>query len=172
MIVQFEIDLPDGHTLTESDLTYADSKTTELLANMDRSPEGGLVFSDPATGQSTAVGDTLGALIQSLCFQSIASLAAARVYSTHLFAYPEQVTLTPDGDQVIVTGTELDPSRYAKRELLPALVACGERYASFLRKLHGDDPEMVGGLENIESAAKAARAQLPTNGKTGRSEVI
>jgi hypothetical protein len=151
--------LPDGNSLSESELAQP-GESAELLAGMD-SPEGGLVLSNPATGQSTAVGDVLGALINRFCFESIARLARDQEYSTHLFQYPEKVSMTPDGDEVVVTGDELDPSHYPKRELLPALVACGERYAAYLRKLRGGDPNWAARLETIESAAKAARAQLP-----------
>jgi hypothetical protein len=158
MIVRFEIDLPDGNSIAESEL--AEPESVELLAGMD-SPEGGLVLSNPATGQSTAVGDVLGALINRVCFESIPLLAADQEYSLRLFQYPEKVSMTPEGDEVIVTGDELDRTHYPKRELLPALVACGERYAAYLRRVHGGDPEWAGRLEAIESAAKAARAQLP-----------
>ena len=54
--------------------------------------------------------------------------------------------MTPDGDEVVVTGDELTPSHYPKRELLPALVACGERYAAYLRKLRGGDPDWAARL--------------------------
>jgi hypothetical protein len=159
MTVRFEIDLPDGDTITESELAH-NGEAEKLLAAMD-SPGGGLVLSNPATGQSTAIGDVLGALISRFCFQSIPVLAAGRKYSTRLFQYPEQVSMTPESDEIVVTGDELDPSRYPKRELLPALVACGERYAAYLRRLHGDDPDWAGRLETLETAAKNARAQLP-----------
>jgi hypothetical protein len=158
MIVRFEIDLPDGDTVAESELAQPGPRA-ELVAGLD-SPEGGLVLSNPATGQSTAVGDVLGALINRFCFQSIATLAADQEYSVRLFQYPEKVSMKPEGGEVVVTGDELDPSHYPKGELLPALVACGERYAAYLRKLHGDDPEWAGRLETIDAAAKTARGQL------------
>ncbi len=139
MIVRFEIDLPDGNTIAESELAAPGS--AELLAGMD-SPEGGLVLNNPATGESTAVGDVLGALIKRFCFESIAALAADREYSVRLFQYPETVTMTPDGDEVVVTGDEIGPSHYPKRELLPSLVACGERYAAYLREAAWRRPAM------------------------------
>jgi hypothetical protein len=159
MTVRFEIDLPDGDTITESELGQQ-GEAEKLLAARE-SLEGGLALINPATGQSTAIGDVLGALISRFCFQSIPVLAANREYSTYLFQYPEQVSMTPEGDEVVVTGDEIDRSHYPKRELLPALVECGERYAAYLRKLHRDDPSWAGRLETLETEAKNARAQLP-----------
>ena len=158
MIVRFELDLPDGNSLTEKELAEQ-SESAELLTGMN-SPDGGLVLSNPATDQSTAMGDTLGALIQTFCFESIPVLAANQEYSVTLFQHPERVTMKPEGDEVLVTGDEIDPSHYPKGELLPALVACGERYAAYLRRTHGNDPEWAGRLETLETAAKNARAQL------------
>jgi hypothetical protein len=159
MNVLFEFDLPGGETITEHELAQADAALLAQVAAI-ASPEGGLVLSDPARGQSTAIGDVLGALISGFCCDAVSPLRAGQPYATTLFAYDEQVTFTPDGEDVVVTGDELESARFSLRELLPALVACGERYAAHLRRLHGSNPAWSDRLAMTDAAAQTARTQL------------
>lgn len=159
MIVNFEIDLPGGLTVTEQDLERDDGSLRAQLLSLP-SLSGGLAISDPASGESTAIGDVLGALISAFCVDGVAELIEGRPYSTRLFAYPERVDLQPDGDAVVIDGDELDSARFPLRHLVPALAACGVRYATRLRWLHAGQPEWAERVEQAETSAQASQAAV------------
>lgn len=156
MKVLFEIDLPSGKTLTESDLEKDKSRVYKMISTLAE-PQGGLVIKDAASGQSTVITDTLLPLISKFCFESVTLLGSEKPFATSLVSWPEKVAFTPKGKFIDITGDEVEPSRYPTETLIPALIACGGRYIQLLTALYEKDPTWSARLTEIKNLQAKAQ---------------
>ena len=104
--------------------------------------------------------DSLRYLIHSVCFKAVQSLRTGQPFVYQYTDADADVTFTPDGADVVVTGATEAPVRFKSADLLPALVACGERFQRFLADAAADDPGWSDEAAEIGKSAAAARAAL------------
>lgn len=119
---------------------------------------GAVVFT--ATGQTTVqIEDDLEFCLQQL-LEGVPSLAAGQPAAIGYSEAPGRVDFTPDGDVIAVTSDLFPPFRADTRELLDAIVACGERFVALCRSSLGDDPDLIARIDQLDPWLDAANESL------------
>lgn len=160
MEVSFEIDTEEMSRITEADL--AEFSPPALTATFGRilNLAGGLTMFHPDSGDHTVMGDELEGLIHAVCLAAIPDLLSGRPVTYEFRSDPGSVRLIPEDDRVRVAVDGLDDAWFPLGELSADLIACGERFAAFLRAVHGDDPNWSSTLDRFATATVRARAAL------------
>lgn len=118
---------------------------------------GAIVITAP--GQPTVeYEDELGPAVQDLCFRSVPDLLAGKAVDLTTFSYPGSVSVVPDGDVVIISGDVVETAKVPLRPLARGLVACGQRFITFARRLRGQEYEHI--LKPLEDLGRSAAAAL------------
>ena len=103
------------------------------------------------------IADELFSAVQRLCFEGAAALLAdGAVVEYRYFSSNENARLVADGDTVVVSGSDVPTSTFARTDLLRALYACGVRWLAVLDKI-GRAPE-ANHLRPFAAAAQSALA--------------
>lgn len=143
-------------TPTEGDAIPEDimaGRWDEFFSNLCDLREEGLL----ALGE-VRLADPLLHLVRSVCFNAVQALLDGRPFVYQYTDTDADVTFSPDGADIVVTGATEEPVRFRAADLLPALVGCGERFLRFL-----DLCEDRGWLEHfarIRQEAETTRAAL------------
>jgi len=144
-------DCIDERELTEN----LDEYRRRMQANTRFS--GAIVIAAP--GQPTVeYEDELGPAVRDLCFRSIPDLLAGKPVALTTFSYPGSVSLVPEGDTVVISGDVVETARVPLRPLARGLVACGQRFIAFARRLRGQEYEHI--LKPLEDLGRAAAAGI------------
>ena len=160
MQASFAIIGADGETLGEEELASRFDELRERLTAQEE-PEGTLVlYNDGGSYRVTAFRDDLEALMRGVCVRAIPDLAAGKEVVAEMAAYDESAAFKPEGDEIVVSGDQIDGDRCPARPLLEALVGCGERYLAFIKRLRGDNPELAEYFAGWDAAVARARASL------------
>lgn len=158
--IQFAVDLPDGRSVTEQDLTenFQDLQGAAAAG----SPYGSLIFRDDS-GQNDGFYDTLGYLMTNLCLTAIPQLDRGVEVIVEYFSSPGQMKLTPEGEEIALYDSERGPdclARFPKKEFLTALLACVGRYFEFQEKLGGSGDGTALALAFQSDAYDSVKAAL------------
>lgn len=101
--------------------------------------------------------DELVPAVHLLCFDAaIALIADGAIFDYSYFSSNEHARLAADGDTVVVSGSDVPETRFPRRELIPALHACGVRWLATLDRI-GRAPE-ANHLRPFAAAAQSALA--------------
>ena len=158
MTIVFEISL-GAQIITETDLAKRFAKLRPELAAAD-SMEGGVSVTDDEGDETVGFGDVLEALVEQLCFRAVTAVLAGKDYSFNFYAYPEQVTLHPEGALVHLSGSDIEPVSLPAAELLPGLVACGERFVTLLERIHQGNAKLAKHLASLRKLAAETQAKV------------
>jgi hypothetical protein len=159
VIVEFEIDLPENRTITEQDLRQRFDELKGELSKLENSPYGSLLFRDPKRGQEAGLYDTLEYLLANVCMSALPKLRAGEEVVVDSFSSAERVRLTPEGSDVVLSVDGAVKARFAREDLLPALLDSATRYAAYLRRLYEVDPKWAIPLSMFEAALHDARGE-------------
>ena len=157
--VTFFLVAPDGHYVPEGQLESNFKAYRGGLAGADR-PSGGVTIEDSLTGSRTEIGDMLESAVLQLCLMSVPDLAAGKSFDIDLMRHIEQINLTFENGRVKIAGEETSPEWYPRDQLLPALVACAERYLAFLEKLGDERPDVLELVRTVRAQVARAKAAL------------
>jgi len=158
--VTFSIRDPEGKWLEEEDIQARFAELRPALQSLDEA-EGRLsIYNDDTTYAITTFKDELGVLVSTVCLDAVGDLAAGKAVRVSMVSHPQRIDFDVEGDQIVIHGDGIDGDRCPARPLLKALVACGERYAALLKKLHGGDPTWSKNLSGWDQGAARARASL------------
>jgi hypothetical protein len=159
MTVAFKVLVSTDDYISESDLEQNWDRYRDELRSLNN-PDGLLLITAPGQAEGCLLADPLNSLVSDLCFQAVSQLAANEEAVLEFSASDVEVRLTPEGEDVVLTGNTIPTTRVTRKTLLPELVACGERYMALLHKLHDDQPGWPEWLSQFDQAAAKARAQL------------
>ena len=159
MNVTFSIDPRNRRVISEADIK-SDFKAVLRQVPADENLMGGISIVDSARDVRIVIGDDLEYLVPKLCLNALPNLLARKKVSFALYAFDEHVELEPTGKDIEISGTELTAVKFPRRDLLPALVSCAERFSEFLQKLRGKDKKWAAQTKTFIAAVKQARARL------------
>lgn len=93
----------------------------------------GMLQLAPPGAEPVRLFDWIGPLVQSVCLALPADLLDGGRAEISLYTVDEDYEATPDGADVLLSGRRIPGMRVPRAELLPALVACAERYVALMR---------------------------------------
>jgi hypothetical protein len=158
VIVQYIIELPDGRTVDEQDLEKNFEALKEALATTD-DPYGFLVIRDPAHGQDVKLYDFLDYLVIRICLAALPKLREGTEVVIDHASSPGSIQLRPEDAEIVLSEREATVGRFAQKELLPALLACGQRFVAYLERLHGGDPQWEIDLARLKATMRTAQGR-------------
>lgn len=85
---------------------------------------------------SNSVEDEMPSLIKSLCFDSIESLLNDKNYVYTYFGQYGYLRLDPEGSQILVSGDDIEKTRYPLKLFVNELFRCGELFLQLLEKIY------------------------------------
>ena len=102
--------------------------------------------------------DSLDAMVSRFCLGAIPDLVDQNHVVIRYFESYGYLRLDPEASDQLLSGDFISTVRFPRAELIPTLVAAGERYVRFFEYLRGDDPAFASLLENLRN--KLAQAHL------------
>lgn len=109
---------------------------------------------------SMRIDDSLIATVQNVCLDTIPKLVDREHVVVPLFMSYGYVRMDPEPPDQLILGDYIEPVRFPRADLIPALVGVGERYLEFLRTVRSNDDDFDVVRERIEASLDAARAAL------------
>jgi hypothetical protein len=110
-----------------------------------------------ADGEDLEIEDELVPLVLGLCFRAPIELSRSD-HATVAFAnWYGYLRLDREGDLIRISGDEVRLTRFRENELIPALIACGGRFADWARRspLPGENPTALEAeLDTAQQTAK------------------
>jgi hypothetical protein len=106
------------------------------------------------------VRDSLDAMVSLFCLGAISDLVDQKHVVIRYFESYGYLRLDPEASDQLLSGDFIPTVRFPRAELIPALVAAGERYVRFFEYLRGDDPAFASLLENLHNKRAQARLAL------------
>lgn len=160
MQASFSVITADGLTLHERQIAAEFDNLRPDLAGLDGLEGLVTLYNDTGSYRVTALRDVLGPLVTQLCVHVVTELAAGRDVTVTLFAYDERVQFRLEGDEVDISGDDLEGDRCPRASLLTALVECGERFHALLQRVCAADPDWAENRDAWQEAVTRARACL------------
>ena len=104
--------------------------------------------------------DSLIATVQNVCLDTIPQLVDREHVVVPLFLAYGYVRMDPETGDQLVLGDYIEPVRFKRADLLPALAGIGERYLEFLTTCRADDEDFDVVRQRITASLTTARAAL------------
>lgn len=104
--------------------------------------------------------DAADTLVLSICLNPLPHLVKGETFAFEPFSGVNKYRLIASGDDVVFFKNDEVAAMFPRRELLPALLACGERYLAFLEKLLPAAPAVPLRVRIFRLAVDEARAAL------------
>ena len=159
MNVNFTITFNYQQFYTENEIYIPNSELRARIAKAD-TIEGAIMIADKDQPTIEIV-DELLPWIQNLCFQAVTQLVNGEEVRVQYFSRSGFLDLKPVGDVVEISGNKTASGVYLKSELLPALLACGERFDAVMREIKGNDvDDIIGNLDYMRRFAEIARESI------------
>lgn len=156
--VTFCINTSSDACVSEDELaTDLERHRVAILADEERHGvmNGALIVRAPGV-PDVRIEDEIEYLVHQICFLAIPDLLANKHIVVRHFRYLGYVRLDPEAMQQLISGDDIPSARVTYHELVPALVACGERFILFLRRLNGGTPEGEDRVQLLERNAAIA----------------
>jgi hypothetical protein len=100
--------------------------------------------------------DSLIATIQNVCLDPIPALIERRHVVAKLFMSYGYVRMDPEASDQLILGDYIEPVRFKRAELIPALAEVGRTYLSYLEACREDDDDFASVLEGVRLKVAAA----------------
>ncbi|WP_373527544.1 hypothetical protein [Nostoc sp.] len=108
--------------------------------------EGAIIINSP-NNPMVVIEDMVTALVHNFCFDAISDLIAQKNVTISYCDHYGYLRLDPESFYIRISGDDIPTIRLERRDLLPALYDCGQRFIQFLKDLKGDDKDEK--LENL-----------------------
>jgi len=156
MKVSFAWLTPDGRVIAEGE-TAAHAAELRRLQDEEQWETGRLLLEGDGGDPALRFTDPLGRLIARVCVTAVPALAAGREFEADYFSRDGVLRLTPEGDDVVVSGDAGPLGRFRRAELLPALADCAARFVSALRLIHEAGSSSAQFADDLEAELNEAR---------------
>jgi hypothetical protein len=111
-------------------------------------------------GSEIEISDELDPLVQRLCFNAVTELVReGAVFDYRYFSQAENAQLRADGDNVVLSGSDLPETTLSRRDLLRGLYGCGARWLTTL-----DGLGLIPQVDYLRQYAAAAQSALAVAG--------
>lgn len=116
--------------------------------------------------EGAAILDELPSAVQRLCFESVIALVTPGAqYDYRYFTANQRAELEAGPASITLRGDDVPPREVPREALLPALLACGERFLQFVARLgEGGRAGSADELAHLQGFATRARAALAAAG--------
>lgn len=104
--------------------------------------------------------DSLIATVQNVCLDPIPDLIDRRHVVARLFLDYGYVRMDPEASDQLVLGDYIEPVRFKRAELIPALVQVGRTYLRYLEACRADDDDFAGVLDAVRTKLSNAESAL------------
>jgi hypothetical protein len=163
MKVSFAWLTPDDRLIPEGE-TAEHAAELRRLQDEEQWQEGRVLLEGDGGDPALRFTDPLGRLVGGLALDAVPALAAGQEFETDFYGSDGVLRLTPDGEDVVVSGASGPLGRFRRAELLPALTDCAARYVGAMRLIHdsGGWREFADQLEaELNAASGQPRGEPP-----------
>ena len=148
--IRFSLKGPDGAFIDELDLEAdIDRFRREFQAVEDNL---GRLMIQTRPGRTVFIEDELDYLVPEFCFRACAELANGRQSTIRLSRYSGQVTVSPSAEEVLISGSSIDPLLCFRNTLMGAMLDCGDRFLSCYQRLRGGMDDFDWRIREIQAA--------------------
>lgn len=135
------------------------------LQTNQRWQEGLLELTGEHPTDTARLSDPLGNLIQQVCIDSIPILQTDGEVDIAFHGSPAQVKMKAEGNIVVLSGDVVPTLRFARAELLSALVDCAVRYVAVMRRIHEGNERWGKYFDRFDVLIAEAREALTGKGE-------